>query len=138
MHQTRPSSTAAIPKTSLAPLACLSPFGGIQSIFITAGILVTVGAFTLGGSLVPSLGFLGAAVLIICFSFVIERLIRPLVLWGIGRLVYQSLYRLGGVHIANQVARHYASGEQLNSAQFEQLIKGRDKYDAPDAGNHVL
>jgi len=139
MQQLRHQAAASIQtsKPQLAPLARLSPFGGFESTIITTAIFSAVGAYGVAGSLIPALGGVGTVLLIVGLSLVIERLSRPLVLWGLGLHVYQSLLRIGGTHLADQIAHLYSSGSSISAEQFEHLINRSELRDDLPAEGHA-
>ncbi|MPQ71502.1 hypothetical protein [Pseudomonas sp. MWU12-2323] len=119
----------------LSRLAGLSPIGSVESIALT--FLVLCGTITLCFSqqLFPALGTLGAFVLIVGLSLIFERLIRPLVMWGLGSHVYRSLTKLGGKAMADEVARIYGAGSTITTAQLNRLIERSAKARDRDVGD---
>lgn len=120
--QGRNQNTAAS-TSPLAPLAALSAYGGIESVIITSLSCASAIALCFGSQLAPALGGLGAALVVAGSACAIERLTRPLVLWGLGMRVYTNLTRLGGKATAEEVARIYAAGQTITHAELEALVQ---------------
>lgn len=59
---------------------------------------------------------------IVSISLAIERISRPLVLWALGRSVYNNLIKLGGKETADEVALLYAAGRSIDIAQLDALV----------------
>lgn len=130
-----PSDSPSQPQFSC--LAGLSPIGGFESIALTILALCSTITLCFSQQLFPTLGTFGAVVLIVGLSLIFERLIRPLVMWGIGRYVYRSLTQLGGKATADEVARIYGAGSTITTAQLNRLIELNAKATARDVGGAI-
>ncbi|HEJ4407738.1 TPA: hypothetical protein SL557_000015 [Pseudomonas aeruginosa] len=118
-----PDETHAVsPHEAYSSLACLSPFSGIESslCMVVATFLAT--ALILADTLQPVIGEGGALIVILVASWIVERALRPLVLWVLGRNVYRSIMRMGGKRAADEVVRIYSEGGALNRSQFDALL----------------
>lgn len=127
MHKTHQASPSVQTPVSLAPLACISPLEGAETRVCVVALLIGGGAYSVGASLMPLAGTLGAMLILISGAIITERLTRPLVLLLLGWGVYRSLCRLGGKQLAGQVARHYAAGGSLNSAQLTLMLHAQNR-----------
>lgn len=137
-YQSRiPSPAAPQSQPLLTPLASLSHYGGVESTVFTVLAFCLVGGACFTNTLLPIIGSLGTLLAIVGISFVAERLIRPLVLWALGRNVYLSLVKIGGKATADEVASIYAAGLTLSRKQLEQLINKNAKPAAQESGGQI-
>ena len=113
---------AVSPHGSYSSLACLSPFGGIESSLCVVVATFFLAAFALAGTLQPEIGVGGTLIVILVASWLVERALRPLVLWVLGRHVYRSILLMGGKEAADEVVRIYSNGGTLNRSQFDTLL----------------
>lgn len=134
MHKTHQVSTSVQTPVSLAPLACISPLEGTETRVCAVALLIAGGAYSMGASLVTLAGTLGAMLIFISGAIITERLTRPLVLLLLGWGVYRSLCRLGGRQFADQVARLYAAGGSLNSAQLALMLHAQSRKSSTGEG----
>lgn len=105
-------------------LACLSPMGGSVSSTAVIGIVCAASYYFFAGDLQPLFGAIGAIFILLAGSVILERIIRPLVLWALGRHVYMSILTAGGKPAADAVARVYANGGALSHHQFDAIMSG--------------
>lgn len=113
---------AVSPHDAYSSLACLSPMGGFEfSLCVVAATFFTA-VYVLAGTLQPYVGEAGALIVILVASWLIERSLRPLVLWVLGRHVYRSIMLMGGKRAADEVVRIYSEGGTLNRSQFDELL----------------
>lgn len=113
---------AVSPHEAYSSLACLSPIGGIESSLCVVAATFLATAYILAGPLQPVIGEAGALIVILVASWLVERALRPLVLWVLGRHVYRSIMRMGGKRAADEVVRIYSEGGTLNRSQFDALL----------------
>ena len=113
---------AVSPHDAYSSLACLSPMGGFEfSLCVVAATFFTA-VYVLAGTLQPYVGEAGALIVILLASWLVERALRPLVLWVLGRHVYRSIMLMGGKRAADEVVRIYSEGGTLNRSQFDELL----------------
>lgn len=110
------------PHGSHSSLACLSPFGGIESSLCVGVATFFLATFALAGTLQPAIGVGGTLIMILLASWLVERALRPLVLWMLGRYVYRSILLMAGEKAAEDVVRIYSNGGTLSRSQFDTLI----------------
>lgn len=113
---------AVSPHGAYTSLACLSPMGGIVSSLCVVAATFFTAVYVLAGTLQPSVGEAGSLIVILVASWLVERVLRPLVLWMLGRHVYRSITLMGGKRAADEVARIYSEGGTLNRSQFDELL----------------
>ncbi len=118
-------------------LACLSPMGGAVSSTAVIGTVCAASYYFFAGDLQPLFGAIGAIFIPLAGSVILERIIRPLVLWALGRHVYLSILTVGGKPAADAVARVYANGGVLSHHQFDALMNDTalDKKQQMDGSN---
>lgn len=113
---------AVSPHDAYSSLACLSPMGGIESSLAVVAATFFTAVYVLAGTLQPLVGEAGALIVILVASWLVERALRPLVLWMLGRHVYRSILLMGGKEAADEVVRIYSNGGTLNRSQFDTLL----------------
>ena len=118
---------SSVSPLSLTALANLSPHSGALSVVSMTICCFVILTLLLVPHLLPNLGSFGSFLIAGSISLAVERISRPLVLWALGRNVYNNLIKLGGKSTADEVAVLYAAGGAINSKQLNALVERNTK-----------